>query len=183
MCLAPERKPTSACMSLDWAFSFTLFKVFSFWEVQNRGPKSWRSVIHSTTSQGSLLIFKGENSSIPQRLVSVCPCWRLVRPLLQVSSSFQRRSPFILLPNGSWKGSTANSQIAAAGELEQFDWWSKRVRKSFCNHKKGAVSACTPGALASQALLHCPRLNKLHFMVVLNPSSSFHGIRKKSLKI
>lgn len=112
----------------------------------------------------------------------MCPHWRLMRPLLQAASSFQRRSPFVLLPNGSWKGSTANSQIATAGELEQFDWWSERVRKSFCTHQKGAGSACPPGASASQALLHCPRLNKLHFMVGLNPSSSFHGTQKKKKK-
>lgn len=111
------------------------------------------------------------------------PHWRLMTPLVQVASSFRRRSPFILLPNGSWKGSTANSQIATAGELEQFDWWSKGVRKSFFTHQKGTSSACPPGASASQALLHCPRLNKLSFMVVLNSSPSFHGIKKKRKEI
>lgn len=184
MCLAPEKK-THKCLC---EFGLSLFiyshESFSFWEVQNCGPKRPGSVIHSTTSWGSLLIFKGDIFSVSQRLVSLSPHWRLMRPLLQVASSSQR-SPFLLLPDGSWRGCTTDSQTATAGELEQFDWWSKGVRKSFCTHKMGAVSACPPGASASQALLHCPRLNKLCFMVVLNASSSFHGIqekKKKSLK-
>lgn len=70
-------------------------------------------------------------------------------------------SPFISLLNSSWKGSTANSQIATARELEELDWWwSKGVRNSFCMDKNGVVSACPPGTLASQALLCCPRLNR-----------------------
>lgn len=179
MCLAPEKK-THKCLC---EFGLSLFiyshESFSFWEVQNCGPKRPGSVVHSTTSRGSLLIFKGDISSVSQRLVSLSPHWRLMRPLLQVASSSQR-SPFLLLPDGSWRGCTADSQTATAGELEQFDWWSKGVRKSFCTHKMGA---CPPGASASQALLHCPRLNKLCFMVVLNASSSFHGIQEKKKKV
>lgn len=136
-----------------WIEAFHLFSwKFSFWEVQNCGPESPGSVIHPTVSQGSLLILKGEISSVPQRLVSVCPPLEANETFVTGCIFLQRRSPFILLPNGSWKGSTANSQIAAAGELEQFAWWSGGVRKSFCTHQK---EMSLPAHLELWHLRHC----------------------------
>lgn len=169
------KKKTHKCLHEFGLSPSFIFLSFSFWDIQNCGLKSPGNVIHSTASQGSLLILKGEISSVPQRLVNLSP--------LEVNGTFVKACIFLpkkvtIYIAPKWKGSTANSQIASAGELEQFDWWSKGVRKSFCTHQKGAVCACPPGASVSQALLHCPRLNKLCFMMVLNPSSSFHGIKK-----
>lgn len=137
--------PLSACRIFNWAFSFILLKVFLSEKFRTVAPRVQEKEF-TPQPQEFLYGFKVEVSSVPQGLVSTCPHWKLLRPLLQVASSFLRMSPLIFLPNSSWKGSTANSQIATtkrAGRTEVVI----RSQKFILHTKQGSCLCLEPQRL------------------------------------